>query len=107
MAQRPDAPGLGRGESFGLPLANPAHWARSGQATQGGVLGPADGGAEVHHRLDEIARTIGRGHRQHQLADLARGRIGQRVERAITRLTLVSTTAAFSPNAIAAIAAAV
>ena len=83
---------LARREGFGR-----RRWRRrrnrhaSGHSPQRGLLRPADGRAEVHHRLDEIAGTVGRHHRQDSALDLAAAAAASAWRRAITRSTLVST----------------
>ena len=98
-----------RGSSAAMPARRPAQSATSGQMPQAGARG-ADGGAEVHQRLREVAGPRGRGQRRGERDEARLGGGKRRLDaksRAITRSTLPSTTTARRPKAIAATAAAV
>ena len=61
------AAGIGFGRAAGERAAIGRHRALAAQRR----LRAAHGRAKIHHRLREIAGTVGRSQRQHQLADLA------------------------------------
>ena len=102
---RPGAPSA-PGKASGAPLAKAAQCAASGQSPQRGGFGPADASRQGPSSPGRNRPAGRRHHREHQPLDLAAARAARAPwSRAITRSTLVSTAAAFSPNAIAAIAA--